>query len=471
MVLTAESQTINEYAFCADVAAVDWDLRVHDNVVRIFGPAAVSREQDMLLTQFVWEVSENGRMLVHEEPPAAHSLLYTYAAALQFEQLNRSWNLYGGLAIADADFSVGSYGRDGLTDRLVTYSDVNHSATSFSTLFHNLHLTSELTQHLLLGGFRQLETLVTGYAAILTRSFNQILLSMRASRRTGSQWWVAADVAGSTDLRSSWIFRPQAAMSTTGSGAFPWHLSAAATVRVGSAVSVDVVTGLEGCSSEESGRDKAAYVPRHLSSARLSGNGSMVLSAYDDVWQAYPWVGYSLAALNPFGISYVRDMPYRFAFTRAGTTIVISVRIDLEVGAVLRVSGNQGASGHSGFLSGGAADFYLRLGWEYKASSRLEFGLITSGNSSRSLIRPGAAWCTCTRSRFHFRRSGYICLESRARSGGRPQILWPVSGTVVGRSLTDIAQRPTALAGHQAKYGQSLRIFLVGQLKLTRPQL
>ena len=368
----------SEYALAADVASLDWDLRAKSNSLRITGQAAVSREQDLLLGQSLFQTNGGTQSYIREiKLRSPQSTEHGFAAQLQVERLDKTWNPYGGFALVDSNYRMGPYGRTGLTDRIMIYSGLNHSATRAAAPFHSLHVTTELTQHFAMDGFRQAQTQWSGYAAALTRSFNQVLLSVRASRLTGSRWQATADLAGSTDQRSKWILHPKAAVSVTG-GNFSWHISAAATGLLGPVVSVDLAVGLEGRSSKASESIVAMRSLLHVSSASLSGFRSMATSAYKAVWQTFPWVGFSLPALNAFGIPNARKEPYRQAFARAGANISILPRIDLEMGAAVQGSGGQPSSERVRMFSGGGADVFLSLGWEYKASSRLEVGIIRS---------------------------------------------------------------------------------------------
>ena len=376
----ANIRTISHFALSADVVGLDWDLRAKDNALRITGQAAVSRERNMLLEQSIREVRGNVEIFIRDiRLRSPQSTEHGFAAQIQFEQLKKKWNLYGGFALADSRFRVGPFGRSGLTDRMMIYSGVNHSAAGVSDLLHSLHFTSELTQHLSLNGFGQVETAVSGYAAALTSAFNQILLSVRVSRLTEGQFQAAADIAGSTDVRRSWIFHPKAAISASKRDDLNWHVSATAIGRLTSIVSIDISAGLEGRSSNAAEMQMDLRSLRHMSSASLSGFQSMALSAYRSAWQSYPWVGFSLPALNQFGIPFTRTVPDRFAFARAGANLSILPRVDLELGAAMTASGDHGSTNRLRRVSGGASHLFLRLGWEYKSSSRLELGLLNFG--------------------------------------------------------------------------------------------
>ena len=361
-------RTVEEYATIARAAALDWDLRVAGDALRLTGQAALSGAKELLVDRKVQENRADTRLLVsHETLRQVQASEYGFAGQLQVEQLNRAWNLYGGLSMADSSYRTGAYGRRGMTDRIVIYTGIHHSATALPALLQNLHMTAELAQHHRFGGLGYRETQASVFAALLTRAFSQIVLSLRVTPMAMRPVQLVADVAGSTDLRNRWVARPKAAVHAAGGGAFSWHVSVTASGRLGRAVALDFAGGLEGRRSKASTWD--ATLPRHLSAAGLSGYRSAATHAYYAAWQAYPRVGFSLPAYDPYGLYTERTTPWRYSFGRAGVRIAVGSRIELEVGAAVRAPVTQGA-----VQADGRPDIFLRLGWEYKEASRLEFG-------------------------------------------------------------------------------------------------
>lgn len=356
---TTQGRTEEEHAPWVRAVAVDWDLRAGNKALT--GQGMLSKAIDNLLTRTVWETTPDGYRLISEERLRQQRATERgFAAQIQYEQRRRSLNWYGGLALADSGINTGPYGRRGLTDRLVAYSGIDYPVSALLAYLHELEFTAELAQQHRWVGWGYRETQVSLIGTLLTRSFNRIVISLRVNHLADHAVSVAADIAGSTDLRNRWVVRPKAAIHAE--GAFRWNASATAKGRLGRVLTVDLAGGLEGRRSSAS---DSRF--RHLSVASLSGYRSAATLAYFAAWQAYPWIGFSLPAYDPYGIE--RGNPSRFSFGRAGAGLVMGPRVELELGTAVRASVN---------LNDSRADVFVRLSWEYKEASRLQFGFINT---------------------------------------------------------------------------------------------
>lgn len=361
------------------VASADWDLRFGDNTWRMAGQVLLSREQDILVRTDSGKV-RNG--VVHKpgrtrRPNDVLRSLLGFAARLDFEQLGRRWNWYGRIVAVDPEFRTGPNGMAGQTDRMLLAAGVHHTLAGWR-LAHQGRISMQWTNEFAYTDMGLQATRFEGYAALLTRGYNEVSLSAIGGSGSSGAVRFGGDFEISSDMRRNWVIRPHIWLDLVEGGLQNWGTSVQVTGRMQSRITASAQVGVD---RYESVRNRSTDL---LFSIRSSGADMLrIWPAWDYTiaWRqhASSYVPYSLL-YGPGRVGEGIQEEFREAYGRIRLAAGLLRSLDVELGMGVHVIGYSPGTGKdiaSGrILRGSQANLFAGVRWEYKPGSILHLGVM-----------------------------------------------------------------------------------------------
>ncbi len=364
----------------ASVSSVDWDLRFGENTRRVAGQVLLSRERVLRSREDV--------VTIIDAPPGfggySNDVLRSlrgFAARLDFEQIGRRWNWYGRGMAMEPNFRTGPSGMTGRTDRMLFTAGVHHTLAKdfFVRLARRGRISMQWTNEFAYADMDFQATRLEGYAALLTRRYNEVALSAAGGvSPSGSGRW-GGDFRISSDIRRKWVVRPYVWLDRVDKGVLNRGASAEVTGQVWSRISA----------SAEAGVDRYAFVTDALTDlSRLSMRPSGV-----DILRLWPAWDYTIgyrrrdAFYVPHSLLYGSgrvaenvQAEFRQSYGRVRLAIGILKSLDIELGAGVQAIGCRCPAGEGvaarRALWDNQATLFAGIHWEYKQGSILALGVL-----------------------------------------------------------------------------------------------
>ncbi len=360
----------------AGVSSVDWDFRFGDNTRRVAGQVLLSRERVLRSRETILTIIDAPPGL----PRPSHDVLRSlrgFAARLDFEQIGRRWNWYGRTVAIDPGFRTGPGGMTGRTDRMLFSAGVHHTLAP-GRLTHQGRISMQWTNEFAYTDMDLQATRLEGYAALLTRSYNEAVLSVVGGVSPSGARRFGGDFGISSDMRRNWVIRPHIWLDLVEGGLQNWGTSAQVTGRMWSRITARAQAGVN---RYESVRDRSTDLPLSIRSSRADMLRIWPAWDYTIAWRRYasPYVPYSLL-YGPGRVGEGIQEEFREAYGRVRLAAGLLRSLDVELGMGVHMIGYSRETGEEvvagRILRGSQANLFAGIRWEYKPGSILHLGVM-----------------------------------------------------------------------------------------------